>query len=80
MQAVQSSVDRLLVDMSGLEQLVASQMLVAAAAWLRHVKSLPANFRMTARPSPSKPSHYATSLLKTPTVRSCFLSCCVMHR
>lgn len=68
MQAVQSSVDKVITDMSGLEGLVASQMLVAAATWLRHVKSIATTYRMTARPPPSKPSHYASSLLRSPTV------------
>jgi hypothetical protein len=84
-QAVQSSVDRVVADMSCMEQLVASQMLLAAATWLRHVKSIATTYRMTARPPPSKPSHYAASLLRSPMVRlistiaSC-TSCCTAHK
>ena len=69
-QAVKSSVDKVVADMAGLEQVVAAHMLVAATTWLRHVRSIATTYRMTARPPPSKPSHYAASLLRTPLVRS----------
>jgi hypothetical protein len=74
-------VDRVIADMSCMEQLVASQMLLAAATWLRHVKSIATTYRMTARPPPSKPSHYAASLLRTPMVRLIsIIASCTAHK
>ena len=70
MQAVQLSVDKVVADMGGLEQVVATHMLVAASTWLRHVKSIASAYRMTGRSPPSTPSHYVAPLLRAPLVRS----------
>lgn len=68
LQGVLAAAARMLEGTTGLEEHIVKRMLAASASWKRRVLSIAATYRMTARPAPSKPSHYVASLLEGPMV------------
>eukprot|EP00892_Ulva_mutabilis_P004841 jgi/Ulvmu1/2729/UM014_0186.1 len=65
-QGVTAAITQMLQGKHGVEDIIVKRMLVASASWKRRVLSIAATYRMTARPPPSKPSHYVPLLLEGP--------------